>query len=171
MSVVVVWTVFSEVCHSDEVSVQSSACPNVCVCVCACMCWASLHTDIFSSPSELLLSPFPQPRHNNLPAIFPHVLPFIGQGPSKAHHTSQGKTRQGGERARLSCKQHAHTFWRSMGEGWWRLQGRTGGGHAEEEEEADDGCRSARGKLDEEEEEEWVSDKVTQRDDNSSRQH
>ena len=62
-----------------------------CVCVCACVRVKLPTTDISSHPSELLLSSFPQPRHNIISATFPHVLPFDSHGLYKAHQKPQHK--------------------------------------------------------------------------------
>lgn len=105
MSVVLVWNVCSQVCKSAEVSVQSS------VCVRACARRASFYFDISSSPSKLLLSPFPQLRHNNVSTTLPPVLPFDSQGLSTDHHQ---KARQG---VKKKCATHTrtHTFIKEHG--------------------------------------------------------
>lgn len=65
-------------------------------------------------------------------------LPFNGQGPSKAHHKSQGKSRQGGGGGWWGGKPHTHTL--SEGAGNGACRGKTGGGHAAEED--NDGLKS-----------------------------
>lgn len=108
-------------CKSAEVSVQSS------VCVRACVPDEHPSTLTFPPPSKLLLSPFPQLRHNNVSTTLPPVLPFDSQGLSTDHHQ---KARQGVKK-KCATHTHAHTLLlKSMDQ---CVQSRTGGGRAEED--------------------------------------
>lgn len=81
------------------------------MCARVCARRASFYFDISSSPSKLLLSPFPQLRHNNVSTTLPPVLPFDSQGLSTDHHQ---KARQG---VKKKCATHTrtHTFIKEHG--------------------------------------------------------
>lgn len=100
---------------------------QVCVCARVCARRASFYFDISSSPSELLLSPFPQLRHNNVSTTLPPVLPFDSQGLSTDHHQ---KARQGVKKKKV---QHTHTHTLLLKSMDQCVQSRTGGGRAEED--------------------------------------